>query len=102
VEISVGSVRSILQTYHHILPITSLGSKKCTLLNIKCLAKHSVTALEHPPYSTDLPQPSFFLFPGLKPVLEGQRFAGADKVITKATKELINVSKMVSKNAPKS
>jgi hypothetical protein len=50
---------------------------------IKCLAKHSVTALEHPPYSTDLPPLDFFLFPGLKPVLEGQTLARAHRPLQK-------------------
>jgi hypothetical protein len=38
------------------------------------LAKNSVTTLEHPPYSLDLPPVDFYLFPRLKSALKGWRF----------------------------
>jgi len=39
------------------------------------LAKTSITKMEHPPYSPDLAPCDFWLFPNLKNVLKGQRFA---------------------------
>src|SRR5215510_16122621 len=38
------------------------------------LATKGVVQLEHPPYSTDLNPPDFFLFPRLKLALKGKRF----------------------------
>jgi len=39
------------------------------------LAKHSITKMDHPPYSPDLAPCDFWLFPKLKNALKGQRFA---------------------------
>ncbi|KAJ4426510.1 hypothetical protein ANN_27324 [Periplaneta americana] len=38
------------------------------------LARHNITALDHPPYSPDLSPPDYFLFPRLKSHLKGRRF----------------------------
>jgi hypothetical protein len=39
------------------------------------LAKNSITKMDNPPYSPDLEPCHFWLFPKLKNVLDGQRFA---------------------------
>ena len=52
------------------------------------LTKNSVTALEHPPYSPDLPSADFYLFPKLKSALKGRPFCGATDVIKNAAEEL--------------
>jgi hypothetical protein len=49
--------------------------------------------LEHPLYSPNWSVPDFFLFPLLRCVLEGQRFASAEEVTRKATKALTELSK---------
>jgi hypothetical protein len=59
----------------------------------KYLPKHSMTVLEHLPYSPDLSLPDFFLFPQLKSVLKGLWFASTEEVTAKATKALTEVSK---------
>ncbi|GBN05375.1 hypothetical protein AVEN_142317-1, partial [Araneus ventricosus] len=60
----------------------------------KYLDKHSVTTLEHPPYSPDLAPADFYLFPRLKMKLKGHRFVDSDEVIENAIKQL----KVLSKN----
>jgi len=52
------------------------------------LAKNSVTALEHPPYSPDLASADFYLFPHLKSALKERPFCDATGVIKNATEEL--------------
>lgn len=63
-----------------------------SLLVRNYLAKHSVTALEHPPYSPDLAPADFFLFPRLKTSLKGERFADAEVVKQNATKQLKEIT----------
>jgi hypothetical protein len=58
----------------------------------QCLAKRKLTALEHPPRFPDLSLPHFFLFPPLKEVLKGQRFASAAEGAAKTTRALIRAS----------
>ncbi|KAJ4438768.1 hypothetical protein ANN_14719 [Periplaneta americana] len=55
------------------------------------LARHNITALDHPPYSPDLSPPDYFLFPRLKSHLKGRRF-NAEEVIASATRALRRVS----------
>ncbi|GBO18478.1 hypothetical protein AVEN_231257-1 [Araneus ventricosus] len=47
----------------------------------KYLTRHSVTNLEHPPYSSDLAPADFYLLPRLKMKLKGHRFVDSDEVI---------------------
>jgi len=53
------------------------------------LTKHKITMLEYPPYSPDLAQCEFFIFPKIKSSLKGTKFKSIDAVKTKAMK-LIN------------
>ncbi|KAJ4442525.1 hypothetical protein ANN_04112 [Periplaneta americana] len=62
------------------------------------LARHNITALDHPPYSPDLSPPDYFLFLRLKSHLKGRRF-NAEEVIANATRALKRVSKMASRPA---
>ncbi|KAJ4444799.1 hypothetical protein ANN_06596 [Periplaneta americana] len=55
------------------------------------LARHNITALDHPPYSPDLSPPDYFLFPCLKSHLKGRRF-NAEEVIANVTRALRRVS----------
>ncbi|GBN84258.1 hypothetical protein AVEN_254239-1 [Araneus ventricosus] len=57
------------------------------------LARHSVTTLEHPPYSPDLAPADFYMFPRLKMRWKGHRFVDSDEVIENATKQLKDLSK---------
>lgn len=55
------------------------------------LAKHSVTTLSQPPYSTDLVPSGFFLFPMIKKELKGHHFGtleGAKEVRTRCFKKV--------------
>jgi hypothetical protein len=60
---------------------------------IKYLAKHNVTAVEHPPYFPDLSPPDVFLFLRPESNLKVQRFATAEEVTAQATRALTEVSK---------
>ena len=53
------------------------------------LTKHTITVLEHPPYSPDLAPCDFFLFPKIQSALKGTRFKYIDAVKAKAI-ELMN------------
>ncbi|GBL81888.1 hypothetical protein AVEN_50488-1 [Araneus ventricosus] len=64
----------------------------------KYLARHSVTTLEHPPYSPDIEPADFYLFPRLKMKLKGHHFVDSDEVIENATKKLKDLSKMDSRS----
>jgi len=44
-------------------------------------AKSNVTTMEYPPYSSDLVEVDFFLFPRLKSALKGWRFCDATVII---------------------
>ncbi|GBM26742.1 hypothetical protein AVEN_175895-1 [Araneus ventricosus] len=59
----------------------------------KYLARHSVTTMEHPPYSPDLAPADFYLFLRLKMKLKGHRFVDSDEVIENAMKHLKDLSK---------
>ncbi|GBM51071.1 Histone-lysine N-methyltransferase SETMAR [Araneus ventricosus] len=65
----------------------------CALIVKKYLAIHSVTTLEHPPYSPDLAPADFYVFPRLKIKLKGHRFVDSDEVTENATKQLKDLSK---------
>jgi hypothetical protein len=56
----------------------------------KYSAKHNVMVLEHRPHSLDLSPPDFFLFPQLKNVLKGKKFASTEEYTAKTTKVLKN------------
>jgi transposase len=52
-----------------------------TALSVKqFLAEKQIAVLEHPPYSPDLAPCDFFLFPKVKSVLKGTRFASVTEV----------------------
>ncbi|UYV70835.1 hypothetical protein LAZ67_8000785 [Cordylochernes scorpioides] len=57
------------------------------------LAKHSVSVLPHPPYSSDIAPCDFFL-PKLKMTLKGRRFSSSLEVIENATVELNKLRKI--------
>jgi [histone H3]-lysine36 N-dimethyltransferase SETMAR len=56
------------------------------------LAKHSITLMEHPPYSPDLAPCDFFLFPKIKVELKGTRHESVDAVKEVATQLLNSLS----------
>jgi histone-lysine N-methyltransferase SETMAR len=60
-----------------------------TALSVKqFLAEKQIAVLQHPPYSPDLALCDFFLFPKVKSVLKGTRFASVTEV-KKKTMELL-------------
>ncbi|GBO00561.1 hypothetical protein AVEN_165514-1 [Araneus ventricosus] len=59
----------------------------------KYLSRHSVTTMEHPPYSPDLAPVDFYLFPRLQMKLKGHRFVDSDEVFENAMKQLKDFSK---------
>jgi transposase len=52
------------------------------------LAEKQIAVLKHPPYSPDLAPCDFFLFPKVKSVLKGNRFASVTEVKKKTTELL--------------
>ena len=52
------------------------------------LAKHQTSIVPHPPYSPDLVQADFFLFPKLKTTLKGHHFKTIKKIQENAITEL--------------
>jgi len=56
------------------------------------LTKNSMTQLLHPPYSPDLAPCDFFLFPRMKKVLKGKRFADVEEVKKKTTEALKGIT----------
>ncbi|UYV64852.1 hypothetical protein LAZ67_3002161 [Cordylochernes scorpioides] len=58
------------------------------------LAKHSVSVLPLPPYSSDIAPCDFFFFPKLKMTLKGRRFSLSSEVIENATVELNKLRKI--------
>jgi transposase len=60
-----------------------------TALSVKqFLAEKQIAVLEYPPYSPDLAPCDFFLFPKVKSVLKGTRFASLTEVKKKTTELL--------------
>ena len=57
------------------------------------LAIHSTTQLQQLPYSPDLTQCDFFLFPRLKKVLKGHRFKATEDIKQKSTMTLLDIPK---------
>ena len=56
------------------------------------LTKNSMTQLLHPPYSPELALRDFFLFPRMKKVLKGKRFADEEEVRKKTTEALKGIT----------
>jgi len=52
------------------------------------LAKHQISVVPHPPYSLDLAQVDFFLFPKLKTTLKGYHFQTIEEIQENAIREL--------------
>jgi histone-lysine N-methyltransferase SETMAR len=52
------------------------------------LAKHSISAVPHPPYSPDLALCDFFIFPRLKSTLKGERFQDIAEMQLNTTRQL--------------
>lgn len=65
-----------------------------TMLSVRqFLANNHITALDHPPYSTDLAPSNFWLFPRLQTVLKGTHFPSVEEIKTTVTSELKYTSK---------
>jgi hypothetical protein len=60
-----------------------------------CLKKEKVTVLPHSPYSPDLVQCDFFLFPELKSFLAGRKYKSLQALGSVIHQYLISVSKSV-------
>jgi len=52
------------------------------------LAKHQTSVVPHPPYSLELAQADFFLFPELKTTLKGHHFQTIEEIQENAIREL--------------
>jgi len=62
----------------------------------KFLANMNIAVLHHPPYSPDLAPADYFLFPKLKLSLKGQHFQTVEEIQCAVTRELNNISKLLS------
>ena len=56
------------------------------------LSNNNAPTLEHSPYSPDLAEADFYLFPRLKSALKGRCFRGVTDIIKNATEELKRLS----------
>ena len=63
------------------------------------LAKHQTSVVPHPPYSPDLTQADFFLFPKLKTTLKWCRFKTIDEIKENAIRELRAVTESAFQEA---
>jgi len=61
-------------------------------------AKNNATTLAYTPYSPDLVQADFYLFPQLKSTPKGRCSCDATDIIKNATEELKRLSSLASKN----
>jgi transposase len=57
-----------------------LHHDNASLLIRSYLAKHQTSVVPHPPYSPDLAQADFFLFPKLKTTLKGRHFQTREEI----------------------
>lgn len=57
------------------------------------LAQHGVAVVDHPPYSPDLAPADFFLFPRLKGVMKGSRYADVMEIKEAVTSVLKGIPK---------
>ena len=63
------------------------------------LAKHQKSVVPHPPYSPDLTQADFFLFPKLKTTLKGRLFQTIEEIQENAIRELCAVTESAFQEA---
>jgi len=61
---------------------------QASLLIRSYLADHQTSVVPHPPYSPDLAQADFFLFPKLKTILKGRRFQTIEEIQENSIREL--------------
>jgi hypothetical protein len=62
-------------------------------IRVQFLAQHGVPVLDHPPYSPDLAPADFFLFPSLKSIMKGARFADMAAIQERVTAVLRSIPK---------
>ena len=65
-------------------------SHKAIIVN-EFLNKNSMNTIEHPPYSPDMTQADFFLFPKLKLPLRGTRFQSTEDIKENSRRKLKSV-----------
>jgi len=65
----------------------------CAVCVHQFLAQHGVPVLDHPPYSPDLAPADFFLFPCLKSIMKGTRFADMVAIQERVTAVLWSIPK---------
>jgi len=65
----------------------------CAIYVHQFLAQHGVPVLDHPPYSPDLAPADFFLFPRLKSIMKGARFADMAAIKKRVTAVLRSILK---------
>ena len=79
-----------LKTLSTRFPISWWVIYKCPYLHPlsvqQFLTKNGVTPMPHPPYSSNLAPSNFFLFPWMKKVLKGRRFAEVEEVKQKSSR----------------
>jgi len=67
----------------------------CAIRIHQFLAQRGVPVLDHPPYSPDLAPVDFFLFPYLKNIMKGARFADVAAIEERVTAVLRSILKEV-------
>jgi hypothetical protein len=56
------------------------------------LAGKGISAMDHPPYSRDLPPADFYPFPEHKSVLKGKRFSDVEEITASTEKKIDRLS----------
>lgn len=64
------------------------------LLVREFLAKNATVIMPQPPYSSDMAPCDFFLFPKLKRILKGRRFANIEEIKTESLEKLKAIPKI--------
>jgi histone-lysine N-methyltransferase SETMAR len=70
----------------------------CSLRVSQFLAGKGISAMDHPPYSPELAQADFWLFPKLKSVLKGKRFSDVEDIKSSVKKILTDIPVQDFKN----
>ena len=68
-------------------------SAHTSILMHEFLAKNKIVIISQPPYSLDLGPADFFLFPKLKTLMKGKRFATIEEIKEKSKQEHLAIQK---------
>jgi hypothetical protein len=88
VGISIGACHQFFTEKLQMRRVSAKFVPRLSLLIHIYLAKHQISFVPHPPYSPDLAQEDFFLFPELKTTLTVRRFQTIEEIQVSEIREL--------------